>query len=162
MQALYNLCKVAKERQAEASAAGICPVLTRLVVQRKSIAPAPSEFLSSMSLDSQVSTAVDNRISVAIRAVCIRLLCILAHSNARTRDQLWMCQGVDIFMDLRIYPGFLEKRKQSLHPFRMLTIQFAECNIRLDSCVVDHTRAFDVAADPADTPNYWFASEDSY
>jgi hypothetical protein len=100
MQALYNLCKVSKERQAEASAAGICPVLTRMVVQRKAITPAPSEFLSSMSLDSQASAAVDNRTSVAIRALCIRLLCILAHSNARTRDQLWMCQGVDIFMDL--------------------------------------------------------------
>lgn len=100
VQALYNLCKVAKERQAEASAAGICPVLTRLVVQRKAITPAPSEFLSSMSLDSQASAAVDSRTTMAIRAVCIRLLCILAHSNARTRDQLWMCQGVDIFMDL--------------------------------------------------------------
>jgi hypothetical protein len=104
LQALYNLCKVAKERQAEASAAGISPVLARLVSRRPAPAPAPSEFLSSMSLDSQASAAVDMRTSIAIRAFCIRLLCILAHSNSRTRDQLWMCQGVDIFMDLLCEP----------------------------------------------------------
>lgn len=103
MQALYNLCKVTKEQQTEASAADISPVLAKLVSRR----PASLVLAGSASLNSDAGsgsvglvTPADAQTAVDTRAVCIRLLCLLAHSSAHTRDQLWMCQGLDIFMDL--------------------------------------------------------------
>ena len=103
LQALYNLCKVTKEQQTEASAADISPVLAKLVSRR----PASLALAGSTSLNSDpgsgsvgLVTPADARTAVEMRAVCIRLLCLLAHSSAHTRDQLWMCQGLDLFMDL--------------------------------------------------------------
>lgn len=103
VQALYNLCKVTKEQQTEASAADISPVLSRLVSRRPaSLALAGSASLNSDAGSGSVGlvTPADAQTAVETRAVCIRLLCLLAHSSAHTRDQLWTCQGLDIFMDL--------------------------------------------------------------
>jgi hypothetical protein len=93
MQALHNLCKVSKQRQAEAAAAGITPILSRLA----SLLDPGTPSLPSAA---QPRTPHDVQISARTRALCISLLCALCHSNSKTRAELWQCQGLDLFIDL--------------------------------------------------------------
>jgi hypothetical protein len=85
LQALYNLCKVSKERQAEAAAAGVTPVLSQLAGRR---APAVD------------AAPADAAVGGRLRALAIGLLCALAHSSSKTRSELWTCQGLDLLVEL--------------------------------------------------------------
>jgi hypothetical protein len=85
VQALHNLCKVSKERQAEAAAAGVTPALSRLAGRR---ATADS------------AAVADAAAAPRLRALAISMLCALAHSSSTTRSELWTCQGLDLLVEL--------------------------------------------------------------
>jgi hypothetical protein len=107
MQALHNLCKVSKQRQAEAAAAGITPMLSGLATE---LVPGGAAIPSSSNL----RTPHEARIAARIRALCISLLCALCHSNSKTRAELWQYQGLDLFVDLLPEPEWQRQALEAL------------------------------------------------
>lgn len=90
MQALHNLCKVSKPRQAEAAAAGITPMLCQLA----------TTLVPPTAAASRPRSTADAPTAARTRSLCITLLCALVHSNSKTRAELWQNQGLDLFVDL--------------------------------------------------------------
>ena len=96
VQALHNLCnpKMSKERQAQAVASGITPLLCQLAER----APKPGSLAHRHPPPGLGPCDAENL--AKIRSLCIRLVCTLAHSNSKARSELWACQGLDLFIDL--------------------------------------------------------------
>ena len=92
MQAVHNLCKVSKERQSEAAGAGVTQALSKLY----SAQPGPGGARRAPAPTSPAAAET----SAKLRGLCISLLCALVHSNAKTRAELWQCQGLELFIDL--------------------------------------------------------------
>lgn len=117
MQALHNLCKMSKERQAEAAGAGVTQVLSQLAHRTPGGPGGPSSHPNKSSpprSPQDPEAAADAACSERIRSLCIGLLCALAHSNSRTRTELWACQGLDLFVDLLREPVRCSKLPQVL------------------------------------------------
>ena len=83
VQAVHNLCKVSKERQAEAASAGITPVLTHYVDRNRHGAAAAIKRAST-SPPGQASAAdvAESPVASKIRALCISLPCALASGDS--------------------------------------------------------------------------------
>eukprot|EP00898_Chlorokybus_atmophyticus_P006214 jgi/Chlat1/6594/Chrsp46S06092 len=77
LRAVYNLCKISRERQEAAAAAGLVRHLRPIVA---GVGVGGSQ--------------------AAMRRLALPLLCDMAHASPATRSELWVHGGLDLFLDL--------------------------------------------------------------